>query len=85
MRKQSEGMRSLQVKDKKITVEISIQKIVRITEDHGGYEVGECLLCDASGWLVENRFGHPYGAKDTGADLCHKKDCPINKELTDGK
>jgi len=67
-------------KNKKIKVEISIQKIVRITEDYGGYEAGECLLCDASGWL-EGRFGYPYGTKDASADLVHKKDCPMNKEL----
>ncbi|KKN02469.1 hypothetical protein LCGC14_1117460 [marine sediment metagenome] len=36
--------------------------------------------CDASGWL-EGRFEHPYGEKDTGADLVHKKNCPINLEI----
>ena len=65
---------------KKITAKINLQKIVRVTEDHGGYEVGECLLCDASGWL-EGNLGHPYGTKDAGADLVHKKNCPINKEI----
>lgn len=60
-------------------VEIDVKKLVRITENHGGYEVAECLLCDASGWL-EGRFGHPYGTKDAGSDLIHKKNCPINKE-----
>ena len=69
------------MKNKKITVTIALKKLVLITEDHGGYEAGECLLCDASGWLVENRFGHSYGTKDTGADLVHKKNCPMNKEL----
>ena len=68
------------MKNKKILVEIDIRKLVPINEDHGGYKVGECLLCGASGWL-EGRFGHPYGTKDTGADLVHKKNCPINKEL----
>ena len=69
------------MKDKKIIVKLNMRKLVRITEDHGGYEAGECLLCDASGWLVDPEFGHPYGAKDVGADLQHKKGCPINKEL----
>ena len=64
----------------KITVKIDALKFVRVTEDHGGYEAGECLLCDASGWL-EGRLGHPYGAKDVGADLQHEKNCPINKVL----
>ena len=68
------------MKSKKIKVKIDLKKLVRITEDHGGYEVGECLLCDASGWL-EGRFGHPYGTKDTGADLKHEKNCPINSEI----
>ena len=65
---------------KKIKVEIDIRKIVRVTEDHGGYEAGECILCDASGWL-EGRLGLPYGSENTGADLVHKKNCPINNEL----
>ena len=58
-----------------------MKKLVQITGDHGGYLSGECLLCTASGWLVEHRFGYAYGTKDTGADLIHKKNCPINKEL----
>lgn len=70
------------MKHKKIRVELSAEKLVQVTGDHGGYETGECLLCGASGWL-EGRFGRPYGAKDAGADLVHKKSCPINKELKD--
>lgn len=69
------------MKNKKIKVELTLETLVPITEDHGGYESGECLLCDASGWLVEHRFGHPYGTKGVNADLVHKKNCPINKEL----
>ncbi|KKL57197.1 hypothetical protein LCGC14_2237850 [marine sediment metagenome] len=65
---------------KKITVKLDIQKIVRITGNHGGYETGECLLCEASGWL-EGEFGSPYSTKDTGADLVHKKNCLMNKVL----
>lgn len=65
----------------KITVEIDIEKLVPITDDHGGYEAGECLLCGASGWLVENRLGYHYKDKDVGADLQHKKACPMNKEI----
>lgn len=69
------------MRNKKIIVKLSMRKLVPITEDHGGYATGECLLCDASGWLVDNRFGHHYSTKDIGADLQHKKGCPINKEL----
>ncbi len=68
------------IKNKKIKVELELQELVRVTEDHGGYLVGECLICKASGWL-EDRLGQAYGAKDAGADLVHKKSCPINKEL----
>jgi len=68
------------MKNKKITVEINILRIVSITENHGGYLVGKCLLCNASGWLDE-RLGSPYGTKNADADLVHKKSCPINKEL----
>ena len=69
------------MRNQKITVTTTLKKLVPITEDHGGYEAGECILCDASGWLVEHRFGHPYETKDVGADLIHKKNCPINKIL----
>ncbi len=68
------------MRNKKITVKIDIQKVIIITGDDGGYESGYCFLCNASGWL-EGEYGHPYGAKDTGADLVHEKNCPINKEL----
>jgi len=68
------------MKNKKITVKLNLKKLVPITGNHGGYLAGRCLLCDASGWL-DDRFGHSYDTKDAGADLVHKKDCPINKEL----
>ena len=63
---------------KKIKLYLTLNKVVRVTEDHGGYEVAECIACGASGWL-EGRLGHPYGAKDTGADLKHKQNCPVNQ------
>ena len=69
------------MKNKKLTITLSMEKLVPVTEDHGGYKAGKCLLCGTPGWLVENRFGRPHNAKNIGADLQHKKNCPVNKEL----
>ena len=66
---------------KKLKVEINLQKVIIITGDDGGYESGYCILCDASGW-IKGKLGLPYGTKDVGSDLVHKKNCPVNKEIT---
>jgi len=62
-------------------LQINPNKLVRITENHGGYLSGECVVCGASGWF-DGKLGRKYGdKKNPGADLEHKKNCPINKEI----
>ncbi len=66
------------------TVAIDPKKVVIVTEDHGGYLAGECIACNALGWL-EPRYGYPYRVKGTviGSGVVHKKGCPMNKVLND--
>ncbi len=35
------------------------QELIIVTEDHGGYEAGMCVLCGSSGWIdnIEHRAG----------------------------
>jgi hypothetical protein len=62
-------------------IEISADKLVIVTEDHGGYHGGECLVCGECGWIVEQQFGIPYnGNKELNA-LKHKKSCPVGARL----
>ena len=67
---------------KKIAVELDLDVIVRITDNHGGYLAGECIACGASGWIVERRHGFSHGSEDKWpAELHHKARCPVNKHL----
>jgi hypothetical protein len=62
-------------------IEVSADKLVTVTEDHGGYHGGECLICGECGWIVEQPFGIPYnGDKELNA-LRHKKSCPVGAQL----
>lgn len=62
-------------------IEIAADKLVTVTEDHGGYTAGECLACGACGWLCEQSNGIPYnGDKEINA-LRHKKSCPVGVKL----
>lgn len=68
---------------KKITLELDVDTIARITSNHGGFYGGECIACDASGWL-EPRHGYPHGSKEgMGNQVHHKPDCPMNAHLND--
>lgn len=49
----------------KVTVTMEADNLVRVRGNHGGYMDGECLVCDASGWLP----------------LKHKASCPVGKAL----
>ena len=48
-------------KDPMVTVTLPVSKLVICTENHGGYEAGRCIACDASGWFP----------------LKHKPTCPV--------
>lgn len=37
-------------------------RVVIVTNDHGGYHTGQCIACGASGWIDQ---------------IKHKKDCPM--------
>ena len=47
-------------------MEVKRKDMLICTEDHGGYLVGFCAVCRASGWLDK---------------LKHKKECPVNLEV----
>jgi hypothetical protein len=59
-------------------VEIHIDKVVQVTENHGGYLGGHCLSCGALGWL-DGKYGYAFGTKNVEAHLTHKKGCPMNR------
>jgi len=62
-------------------VNIKPEQAIIVTGNDGGYKSGYCLICGASGWL-EGNLGHHYKDKNNpGADLQHKKDCPVNQEI----
>lgn len=66
----------------KITLTIDAEKIVQITENHGGYEAGKCVACDTHGWVTESRLGYPYGSKEGMKNqVRHGRDCPMNAHL----
>jgi len=65
----------------KITLKKDIEKIVVVTEDHGGFLEGECIACDETGW-IDGKYGYRYGVKGVpGNHLIHKKNCVMNKFL----
>jgi hypothetical protein len=59
--------------------EIHIDKVVQVTENHGGYLGGECLSCGALGWL-DGKYGYAHNAKGIMSNrLIHKAGCPMNR------
>lgn len=62
-------------------IEVSADKLVNVTEDHGGYHAGECLVCGECGWLVEQQYGLPYNGDKEINSLRHKKSCPVGQRL----
>lgn len=77
-----------------IKVGIDIEKIVQVTENHGGYLGGVCQLCGACGWLDYPRYGYPSSFRKSDKldkeqksliaanRVVHKSDCPMNEHLT---
>lgn len=62
-------------------IELQLNDVVVIDENHGGYLGGHCIACKASGW-IEGRYGIAASAPKRGAHLCHTKTCPVNKLIT---
>jgi hypothetical protein len=60
---------------------IDAKKVVQITGDHSGYKSGQCLCCEASGWLDYPHYGYPFGTKGKETKVVHKRSCPMNKVL----
>jgi hypothetical protein len=49
--------------------------------DERDEKLGDCQICQASGWLHYG-YGYPYGAKDVSQNfLVHKKSCRMNSLL----
>jgi len=66
----------------KITIEVEVKDLIVVTENHGGYLVGMCFACKASGWLYNH--GYPARAQNVpGAHLQHRASCPMNDMLND--
>lgn len=65
---------------KKINVNLSLDNLVPITSNDGGYTGGKCLCCGAMGWNVEQRWGRPLGSPKTH-DFEHKPHCPVGNAL----
>lgn len=65
----------------KVTLEVDAEDVVLITENHGGYYVGYCFACKATGWL-HTKYGYPVRAKKAPG-LQHKASCPMNDILND--
>lgn len=63
-------------------VNVSADKLVIITDDHGGYTAGQCVVCGNVGWLVEKRYGLPFGSRSQDNAMRHAKTCPMNNVLT---
>lgn len=60
-------------------IAVPIDRCVVVTENHGGYHGGRCIVCDECGWL-DNKYGWPYGTPRTNK-LVHKQDCPVGDKL----
>jgi hypothetical protein len=60
-------------------ISIPADKVVIVTENHGGYLGGKCLACGASGWL-DNKYGWPFGTHDKPG-FKHHRTCPMNDVL----
>jgi hypothetical protein len=59
---------------------VRADKIIQITEHHGGYVGGKCICCDATGWLSDYEYGLPFGVVP-GKGLTHAKQCVMNTVL----
>lgn len=61
-------------------ISVPIEKLVVVTENHGGYTAGRCVICGAGGWICYDKIGVPHGTKDTNS-LVHEADCPVGQAL----
>jgi hypothetical protein len=62
---------------------IEANKVVQVTENHGGYLGGSCLACGQMGWLDANGYPWRVRKKVMSNRLIHTKNCVMNKVLTD--
>lgn len=64
-----------------LDAKIPLDKAVQVTENHGGFTGGKCVICEASGW-IEGRHGLRYGtpaAREWGGTfLVHTESCSVN-------
>lgn len=71
-----------------LKVEIPLSEAVRVNENPGGYQGGECIVCKASGWL-DSSYGYPHYAKASSTNpngvmtnsLFHEPNCPVGHAL----
>lgn len=67
----------------KVRVAVDVNDLVRITETHGGYHAGHCVLCKSYGWITEYRYGLPIHSRSGTTDvLKHNVGCKFNRILT---
>jgi hypothetical protein len=65
-----------------VKVLVPVEALVIVTENHGGYTAGRCVVCGKLGWLAEYPHGLPFGS--TAAldnTLHHAKVCPVGQAL----
>jgi len=61
-----------------VKAHVPVHKLVVVTENHGGYLGGRCVICDATGWL-DGEIGYAYNAKGLlGNELKHTRSCPVS-------
>lgn len=57
-------------------VPVEPEILVQVTDNHGGYLGGRCLVCHATGWL-DGKMGYRHGTNVMGNRLIHTEDCPV--------
>ncbi len=67
-----------------VHVPVDVNKIVTVTENHGGHLSGKCIACGVNGWL-DSQYGYPHHMRVLvmGSKLIHGKDCPMNDVIND--
>ena len=64
-----------------LMVEIPFHKTVIVTDNHGGYMAGRCMVCNGIGWLYAERVD-PIDPKSNS--LQHTPSCPVGKIIAEG-
>jgi hypothetical protein len=68
-------------KDRKVIVEIAIEKLVPVTSNDGGYKGRTCLLCNETGWEDQSDVGYRYRSEVPGNRLIHSRMCLLNQYI----